>query len=163
MIFSSALIAQANMLLDKARTKGRRIVTAESCTGGLIAGLLTEIPGSSDAVERGFVVYANRAKEEMLDVPHDMLASCGAVSKEVALAMATGALAHSQADISVAVTGIAGPSGGTAQKPVGLVYIASALKGGSGCCEEHRFGDIGRENVRLATVESALHLMIGRL
>jgi len=163
MTFSSALNAQAKTLLNAARTRRWRIATAESCTGGLVAGLLTEIPGSSDVVERGFVVYANRAKEEMLGVPADMLAAHGAVSEDVARAMALGALAHSQADLSVAVTGIAGPGGGTALKPVGLVYIASALTGGSVCCEEHRFGDIGRENVRLATVEAALNLMIGRL
>ena len=163
MIFSPALTVQAKTLLNQTRAKGWRIATAESCTGGLIAGLLTEIPGSSDVVERGFVVYANRAKTEMLGVPADMLTTHGAVSEEVARAMAQGALAHSQADLSVAVTGIAGPGGGTAQKPVGLVYIASALKDGSVCCEKHRFGDIGRENVRLATVEVALHLMINRL
>src|SRR3984957_20914030 len=125
-MFAAALLAQAEKLLADARAKGLKIATAESCTGGLIAGLLTEIPGSSDVVERGFVTYSNAAKEDLLDVPPDLIRQYGAVSEPVARAMAEGALKHSLAHLAVAVTGIAGPGGGTAEKPVGLVYIAAA-------------------------------------
>ncbi|MBC2859495.1 CinA family protein [Stappia sp. 28M-7] len=132
------------------------LATAESCTGGLIAGALTEIAGSSSAVERGFVTYSNEAKSDMLGVPADLIARVGAVSREVAIAMAEGALAASRADVTVAVTGIAGPGGGSAEKPVGLVHMALAAKGLSTHHKELRFGDIGRSGVRLATVERAL-------
>src|SRR6201999_1734424 len=121
-MFADALLNEARNILEKAREKRLRIVTAESCTGGLIAGLLTEIPGSSDVVERGFVTYSNDAQEELLGVPHPLLATHGAVSEPVARAMAQGALKHAHAERSIAVTGIAGPGGGNAQKPVGLVY-----------------------------------------
>ncbi|MBN9589815.1 MAG: damage-inducible protein CinA [Alphaproteobacteria bacterium 64-11] len=158
-MFSDELVGLATRLLAAARAKGAMIATAESCTGGLIAGLLTEIPGSSDVVDRGFVTYSNDAKEEMLDVPHDLLAAHGAVSEPVVAAMAEGALAHSRAQLSVAVTGIAGPGGGSAQKPVGLVYIAAMRAGNAPVVRQHLFGDIGREQVRLATVEAALRLV----
>ena len=158
-MFSPALLSLAEAVLGDARAKGLRIATAESCTGGLIAGLLTEIPGSSDVVERGFVTYSNQAKEEMLGVPGELLVAHGAVSEAVARAMAEGVLKHSRAQIAVAVTGIAGPGGGTAQKPVGLVHIAACREGGATLHEEHRFGDIGRSNVRLKTVEAALKLL----
>src|SRR5690349_24860445 len=108
-MFSDALLQEARNLLEKARSKGLHIVTAESCTGGLVAGLLTEIPGSSDVVERGFVTYSNQAKEELLGVPHETLATHGAVSAETARAMAAGALRNSHAELAVSVTGIAGP------------------------------------------------------
>ena len=111
------------------RELGLRLAAAESCTGGLVCGLLTEIPGSSAVVERGFVIYSNQAKQEMLGVAEATLARCGAVSEGTAWAMAQGALANSSADVAVAVTGIAGPDGGTAQKPVGLVHFALARRG----------------------------------
>jgi nicotinamide-nucleotide amidase len=157
-MFSQVLRIRAETLLTAARAKSMKITTAESCTGGLIAGLLTEIPGSSDVVERGFVTYSNDAKEEMIGVSHDLLVAHGAVSEQVARAMAEGALNHSKADIAVAVTGIAGPGGGSAEKPVGLVHIAAA-RGDSIIHRECRFGDIGRTEVRTATVEVALELL----
>ena len=137
--------------------------TAESCTGGLIAGLLTEIPGSSDMVERGFVVYSNAAKQELLGVPAEMLVSHGAVSAETAVAMAEGALRASRAEVAVSVTGIAGPDGGTATKPVGLVHFACARRGKPTVAREQRFGSIGREAVRLASVAVGLDLLEGAL
>jgi nicotinamide-nucleotide amidase len=135
-----------------------KLAAAESCTGGLLTALLTEIAGSSDVVERGFVTYSNAAKHEMLGVPEAMLAEHGAVSEPVARAMADGALAHSAADVAVAVTGIAGPGGGTAAKPVGLVHFAAARRGGGVLHRECRFGDIGRSEVRIASVREALQL-----
>lgn len=161
-MFSSALLAQAEKLLADARVKGLKIVTAESCTGGLIAGLLTEIPGSSDVVERGFVTYSNKAKEEMLGVPAALIGQHGAVSAEVARAMALGALRHGRADLSVAVTGIAGPGGGTKDKPVGLVHLAAA-RGEHMLARECRFGDIGRGDVRLKSVTTALEMLAALL
>jgi nicotinamide-nucleotide amidase len=157
-MFSSALLSLAKTVLDEARAKDVRVATAESCTGGLIAGLLTEVPGSSDVLERGFVVYSNRAKQDLLGVPGELIADHGAVSEEVARAMAQGALAHSDVQAAVAVTGIAGPGGGTDAKPVGLVHIA-ACRDETVLHEVHRFGDIGREGVRAKTVEAALVLL----
>ena len=157
-MFSDALRARAESLLAAARAKGLKIATAESCTGGLVAGLLTEIAGSSDVVERGLVTYSNQAKEELLGVPRDMLVAHGAVSEQVARAMAQGALKHSHADLAVAVTGIAGPGGGTADKPVGLVHFAAA-SGDRTIHRECRFGDIGRSEVRLASVAVALTML----
>lgn len=159
-MFSSNLVQLANTVLNEARHKGLRIATAESCTGGLIAGLLTEIPGSSDVVERGFVTYSNEAKADLLGIPFSLIQDNGAVSETVARAMAEGAIQKSLAQISVAVTGIAGPGGGTASKPVGLVHMAAAREDGPTLHEEHRFGDIGRTEVRLATVEAALKLVM---
>jgi nicotinamide-nucleotide amidase len=158
-MFSPGLLDAARLLLGQARAKQLRIVTAESCTGGLIAGLLTEIPGSSDVVERGFVTYSNEAKEDLLDVPSDLIHAHGAVSEEVARAMAQGALKHSLAQLAVAVTGVAGPGGGTAQKPVGLVYVAALRQGGAARIKELRLGDIGRGAIRLETVAEALSLL----
>jgi nicotinamide-nucleotide amidase len=158
-MFSAGLLIRAEKLLADARAKKLKVATAESCTGGLIAGLLTEIAGSSDVVERGFVTYSNQAKQELLGVPETLLIRHGAVSEEVARAMAEGALAHSRADLAVAVTGIAGPGGGTAEKPVGLVHIAAARKGGAVLHRECRFGDIGRAGVRIATVDAALEML----
>ncbi len=153
----------ARLLLDEARTRGWRITTAESCTGGLIAGALTDIAGSSDVVDRGFVTYSNRAKSEMLDVPGDMIADYGAVSEPVARAMAEGALAHSSAHLAVAVTGVAGPGGGTAMKPVGLVHLATAAVNGSIVHREERFIGLDRSGVRLATVRVALEMLRERI
>jgi nicotinamide-nucleotide amidase len=158
-MFPPALIALAETVLSEARAKNVRIATAESCTGGLICGLLTEIAGSSDVVERGFITYSNKAKRDLLGVPGAMITREGAVSKSVACAMAEGALARSDAEIAVAVTGVAGPGGGTAEKPVGLVHIAAVRAGSTTVHEEHRFGDIGRHEVRLKTVEAALLLI----
>jgi nicotinamide-nucleotide amidase len=162
-MFPRALLSQAEALLAMARNKAVRIATAESCTGGLIVGLLTEVPGSSDVVERGFVTYSNEAKEELLGVPRALLAAHGAVSAPVAQAMADGALKYSRAQLSIAVTGIAGPGGGSAEKPVGLVYIAAARPPGDIVVKEYRFGDIGRDAVRMATVREALNLLRERL
>jgi nicotinamide-nucleotide amidase len=158
-MFAATLLAQARDLLAAARSKEMQIVTAESCTGGLIAALLTEIPGSSDVVERGFVTYSNEAKQDLLGVPADLIQAHGAVSEPVCRAMALGALKNSRAKLSVAVTGIAGPGGGSAEKPVGLVYIAAARLAGDVVVQEYRFGDIGRDQVRLGAVEKALKLL----
>ena len=158
-MFARDLIARATDLIARYRAAGLMAATAESCTGGLIAGLLTEIPGSSNVLERGFVVYSNAAKEELLGVPAETLASYGAVSSETAVAMAEGALRASRAEVAVSVTGIAGPDGGTAAKPVGLVYFACARRGQPTVAREERFGDIGREAVRLASVRIGLDLL----
>jgi nicotinamide-nucleotide amidase len=153
------LLAAARHLLDLCRARGLRITTAESCTGGLVAGVLTEIAGASDVVERGFVVYSNAAKESMLGVPVSTLKRHGAVSAETAIAMATGALKNSEADISVAITGIAGPGGGTKQKPVGLVHFAAASRHGELIAPRRLFGKIGRRRVRERSVAEALELL----
>ena len=168
-MFSEELLSLSREALAAARAKGFKIATAESCTGGLIAGLLTEIAGSSDVVDCGFVTYSNAAKEQMLGVPARLIRDHGAVSKEVAMAMAMGALLKSRANVAIAVTGIAGPGGGTAQKPVGLVYIAVQARAEidirhpdeiSGTVMKCNFGDIGRDAVRLATVQDALRLVL---
>jgi nicotinamide-nucleotide amidase len=158
-MFSPVLLAQAEKLLADARARGLKIATAESCTGGLLAGLLTEIPGSSDVVERGFVTYSNKAKEDMLGVPGATLRQHGAVSEPVARIMAEGAIRNSTAQLAVAVTGIAGPGGGTEEKPVGLVHIAVARAGEPTLHRECRFGDIGRSEIRLASVAAALEML----
>ncbi len=151
--------ALAEAVLTRCREKKLMIATAESCTGGLIAGALTDIAGSSDVVERGFVTYSNRAKTEMLGVPAALIAWHGAVSAEVARAMAAGALAHAPVDLAVAVTGIAGPGGGSADKPVGLVHFGIVRKGKPVQSEHHVFpGD--RIGIRHATVERALELLL---
>lgn len=145
-------------LLALYRTRGLRIATAESCTGGMIAAALTDIGGSSDVFERGFVTYSNEAKTEMLGVPADLIAHHGAVSVHVAREMVLGALKHSSADVAVAVTGIAGPGGGSDAKPVGLVYLAAARRGADPAIERHQFhGD--RAAIRQATVERALEML----
>ena len=149
----------AEAVLTRCREKKLMIATAESCTGGLIAGALTDIAGSSDVVERGFVTYSNRAKTEMLGVPAALIAWHGAVSAEVARAMATGVLAHAPVDLAVSVTGIAGPGGGTMDKPVGLVHLAIARRGEKVQNEHHVFpGD--RAGIRHATVERALEMLL---
>jgi len=158
-MFSSALLSLAELVLVEAREKRLRLATAESCTGGLIAGLLTEIPGSSDVLERGFVVYSNRAKSDLLGVAGDLIADQGAVSEAVGRAMAEGAVENSNAHMAVAVTGIAGPGGGTKLKPVGLVHIAAAREGRSILHEAHCFGEVGRTEIRLKSVEAALLLL----
>jgi nicotinamide-nucleotide amidase len=151
--------SKAGSLISLFSERGLMVATAESCTGGLIAGILTEIPGSSAAVDRGFVTYSNDAKIQMLGVAPATLNIHGAVSRQTAIEMARGALTHSQADIAVAVTGIAGPGGGSADKPVGLVHLATASRGGNVLHREMRYGDIGRDAVRLATVRTALEML----
>ena len=158
-MFPPDLIARAAELVARYRAAGLMAATAESCTGGLIAGLLTEIPRSSVMLERGFVVYSNAAKQELLGVPAETLVNQGAVSAETAVAMAEGALRASRAEVAVSVTGIAGPDGGTATKPVGLVHFACARRGKPTVAREERFGAIGREAVRLASVRVALDLL----
>jgi len=146
-------------VLDLCRAKGLKLATAESCTGGLVAGALTEIAGSSDVVECGYVTYSNAAKQAMLGVPAAVLESHGAVSQETAEAMAQGALEKSPADVAVAVTGIAGPGGGSAEKPVGLVHLFAAARNGRRLHREKRYGDAGRRQVRLMSVAEALAMI----
>jgi nicotinamide-nucleotide amidase len=153
------IAAAATRVLDAGRARALKIATAESCTGGLVAGALTDIAGSSDVVERGFVTYSNEAKMEMLGVPEATLAAHGAVSKPTAEAMAIGAIRRSAADLAVAVTGIAGPGGGSAEKPVGLVHFAAAARDGRHAHREQRFGDIGRGEVRRRSVLVALEML----
>jgi nicotinamide-nucleotide amidase len=151
----------ATALLDLCKAKKLTVATAESCTGGLVVGALTDIAGSSAVVERGFVTYTNEAKEQMLGVPAAVLCAHGAVSRETAEAMARGALAHSPADLAVAITGIAGPGGGSADKPVGLVHFAAAARDSRVVHHERRFGDVGRSEVRRLSVLQALAMLIG--
>lgn len=158
-MFPNDILTAAEALLAAARDKKLRLATAESCTGGLIAGALTEIAGSSDVFERGFVTYSNEAKFDLLGVPATLVAAEGAVSLATAEAMARGAVARSNADIAVAVSGVAGPGGGSADKPVGLVCFGTAQKGGPTHAEDKRFGDIGRGGVRLDAVRHALFLL----
>ena len=153
---------RAARLLDRARRAGLRIATAESCTGGLVAGALTDIPGSSDVFDRGFVTYSNAAKIDMLGVRAETLAQFGAVSEEVACEMAEGALSRSRAKIAVSVTGIAGP-GGSEFKPEGRVCFGLAQDGRPTRCETVEFGAIGRAGVRLATRDHALLLILNAL
>jgi nicotinamide-nucleotide amidase len=154
-----ALRDQATRVLVLARARGLRIATAESCTGGLVAGALTDIAGASDVVDSGFVTYSNEAKHRLLGVPEATLARYGAVSRETAAAMAAGALKNSQADLTVAVTGVAGPGGGSPKKPAGLVYFAAASRDGRYLARARRFGAIGRARVRSASVVQALALL----
>jgi len=159
MILPDDLTARAAKVLDTCRAAGLTVTTAESCTGGLIAACLTEIAGSSDVFDRGFVTYANEAKIEMLGVPAGLIAAHGAVDGSVAAAMAEGALARSRADLAVAVTGIAGPGGGGKDKPVGLVYFGAARRGGETRQDRQVFpGDRGA--VRRATAAHALDLLL---
>lgn len=154
-----ALILAAWDLLELCKKKDLTVVTAESCTGGLVAAALTDAPGASKVVEGGFVTYSNEAKQACLTVPADMLRKYGAVSEQVARAMAEGALVVSPADLSVSITGIAGPEGGSADKPVGLVHFAAARRGGRIIHRERRFGDIGRGPVRRASAMEAISLL----
>jgi nicotinamide-nucleotide amidase len=159
MIEAPALLERAAALIRAYAAQGWTIATAESCTGGRIAALLTEVPGSSAVVERGFVTYSNQAKAEMLGVSADLIAEHGAVSESVARAMAQGALVRSQAEVAVAVTGIAGPGGATATKPVGLVHFGLAVRDRPTLHLERRYGDLGRATVRGHAVEDALSLL----
>ena len=158
-MIDDALRAAAKRALDLFRARGLKVATAESCTGGLVAAALTEIAGSSDVVDCGFVTYSNAAKQTMLGVSEATLKRHGAVSGETAAAMAAGALKNSQADLAVAITGIAGPGGGTKAKPVGLVYFAAASRDGSRLARTRRYGKIGRRRVRQRSVAQALELL----
>ncbi len=159
---------EAARLLDICRDRKLKLVTAESCTGGLLAAYITSIAGASDVLERGFVTYSNDAKVEVLSVEAGVISAAGAVSQQVALAMAAGALLHSRADISAAVTGVAGPGGGSDDKPVGLVHFAVAKRGAMtagrmdyrAIHHKEEFGDIGRNVVQEELVAVALRLLV---
>lgn len=159
-IFASELFDRAADLLSVLEERQLKLATAESCTGGLFAALLTEVPGSSAVLERGFVSYSNSSKTELLDVDAVLIMAHGAVSRQVAIAMAEGAVTRSQADIGVSITGVAGPDGGTSSKPVGLVHLATYRRGGIVRHKECRFGDRARSDIRLATVSEALTLVL---
>ena len=154
-----ALILAAWDLLDLCKQKKLTVVTAESCTGGLVAAALTDAPGASSVVQGGFVTYSNEAKTACLKVSTELLDTYGAVSEQVARAMAEGALQSSEADLAVSVTGIAGPEGGTPDKPVGLVHFAAARRGGPVIHREQRFGDIGRGPVRRNSAMTAIAML----
>jgi len=156
----SSSSALARSLLDLCRSRKLMIATAESCTGGLVAGALTDIPGSSDVIDRGFVTYSNDAKRAMLGVEADTLATFGAVSKETATQMAVGALERADVDLAVSITGIAGPGGAVPGKPVGLVHFAVAARDGRITHRECRFGAIGRSAVRQRSVVEALRMLM---
>jgi len=152
--------ALAAQVLKACEARGLMVATAESCTGGMVAAALTDIPGSSSVVERGFVTYSDAAKAECLGVPTALIGTDGAVSEAVARAMATGALAHSRADLAVSITGIAGPGGGSAEKPEGLVHFACARQGGATTHARVEFGPLGRDRVRADSVQQALEMLL---
>lgn len=161
-MFPADIEILARKVVETAAARGLTVALAESCTGGLVSGALTAIAGSSAVVERGFVTYSNAAKSDLLGVPMDLIERHGAVSEPVARAMAEGAIRRSTAQVSVAVTGVAGPGGGSVDKPVGLVHFAAA--GPAGLIHvERRFGDVGREAVRLDSVRVALELLLDRI
>ena len=156
---SASIRTAAKRVLNLCRARGLLVATAESCTGGLVVAALTEIAGSSDVVDRGFVTYSNEAKQAMLGVPAATLKRHGAVSAQTAKAMAAGALKNSHADIAVSITGIAGPGGGTKQKPVGLVHFAAAKRGGRRIASKKLFGAVGRSRVRQLSVIQAFEML----
>ena len=161
-MFPADIDALARRVIAAATARGLQVATAESCTGGLVAGALTGVAGSSAVLDRGFVTYSNAAKTDLVAVPADLIETHGAVSEPVAWAMAEGAVARSLAQVSVAITGIAGPGGGSADKPVGLVHFAAV--GPTGAVHvAHRFGDVGREAVRLESMRVALGLLLDRI
>jgi nicotinamide-nucleotide amidase len=159
-VIDAEVQALATKVLAAARARKWMIASAESCTGGLVAGALTEIAGSSDVVDRGFVTYSNAAKMALVSVPEATLTQHGAVSQPTAEAMAKGALERAGVDLTVAITGIAGPGGGSPEKPVGLVHFAAAAKDGRLIHREKRYGDIGRSAVRRASVIEALNMLL---
>lgn len=152
--------ALSEAVLDACRRRGLKVVTAESCTGGMVSSLLVDIPGSSDVLERGFVTYSNAAKSELLGVPAETIAEHGAVSEETARAMAEGALARAPVDLAVAVTGVAGPGGGSDLKPEGLVHFACARKGRETVHARVDFGPLGRNHVRTHSARKALEMLL---
>jgi nicotinamide-nucleotide amidase len=158
-MFDDEILHAARTVLAICHNRKLTLATAESCTGGLVAGALTEIEGSSAVVDRGFVTYSNEAKQAMLGVPAQVLTDHGAVSRETAEAMARGVLVHSPADLAVSITGIAGPGGGSAEKPVGLVHFASVRRNGRLIHCRCEFGDIGRGAVRRRSVVQALSML----
>lgn len=158
-MFSNQVLSLARQVLDRANAADVMVATAESCTGGLVAAALTDTAGCSSVVDRGFVTYSNEAKMQMIGVPEATLIAHGAVSEETARAMASGAVSHSKARVSVAVTGIAGPGGGSEEKPVGLVHFAAQKTDGTVLHIERRFGDLGRVGVREAALVQALELL----
>lgn len=165
-MIDDGLVAAALAILDLCGRRGLKLATAESCTGGLIAAALTATPGSSRVFERGYITYSNAAKTTDLAVPTALIDEKGAVSGEVARAMAEGAVKAARVDLALAVTGVAGPDGGTPQKPVGLVYVAAAHRSGKTLGREFRYGDIGRDEVRLRSALAALALtkeLIGQI
>ena len=153
------LLSLAATVLDRCRARGLTVATAESCTGGLVCAALTAIAGSSDVVDRGFITYSNDAKHDMLGVPRGILEQYGAVSRECATAMAEGALARSSASIACSITGIAGPGGGTSEKPVGLVYLACAARGRPTQCQHLLLLDRNRTQIRLESALTALRMI----
>lgn len=153
------IVKAAHDLLDICKRKNLLVATAESCTAGLVAGTLTEVPGTSSILDRGFITYSNEAKHEMLGVSRELLTQHGAVSREVAEAMARGVLGHSRVHLAVSVTGIAGPDGGTPTKPVGLVHFAAASRAGRLSHAEKRFGAVGRAEVRKLSVLQAFRML----
>jgi nicotinamide-nucleotide amidase len=159
LLIDRRIMAEAAALLDAARERGDLLATAESCTGGLLAATLTAIPGASDVVERGYVTYSNTSKREMLGVPAWLIERHGSVSEDVARAMVGGALTHSRATLAVAITGIAGPAGGTPDKPVGLVHLAAARRDAPVTHARLLLGDIGRGEIRRESVARALALL----
>lgn len=161
-MFAEDIDILASQIISAAMDRGVMIATAESCTGGLVSAAMTAIPGSSAVLDRGFVTYSNAAKTEMLDVSASLIAIHGAVSEAVAEAMARGAVSRSAAQLSISVTGIAGPGGGSDDKPVGLVHFAACGPAGT-VHARHRFGDIGREGIRLASVRTALAMLLDQL
>ncbi len=162
-MFSLEIETLARLLIDECQERRLRIVTAESCTGGLVSAALTSVAGSSAVFERGLITYSNRAKQEMLGIAGDLVADYGAVSEPVARMMAEGALENSNAHISVAITGVAGPNGGTELKPVGLVHFATARTNQSVHHRVERFGDIGRHEIQLAACQIALEMLRDRV
>jgi nicotinamide-nucleotide amidase len=162
-MFSLEIVTLARLLIDEARERSLRIVTAESCTGGLVAGAICSISGASEVFERGFVTYSNRAKQELLGVPGDMIADMGAVSEGVSRMMAEGALENSNAHLAVAITGVAGPGGGTRLKPVGTVHIATARSNQALMHREEFFEEETREGIQLAAVQAALQALRDRM
>jgi nicotinamide-nucleotide amidase len=159
-MFEKEILALARDVVELCTEKNVMVSTAESCTGGLVAAAITAIPGSSQVMERGFVTYSDKAKTEMLGVMPITLRQYGAVSKDVALEMAHGAMSRSEGGIAVSTTGIAGPDGGSTGKPVGLVHFGGRHYKGKMIHREMRFGDIGREEIRLASVEIALEMIV---
>jgi nicotinamide-nucleotide amidase len=153
----------ARLLIDECRERRLRVVTAESCTGGLLSAAITAVSGASEMFDRGLITYSNRAKQDLLGVSGDMLADYGSVSEPVARMMAEGALEHSNAHISIAITGVAGPTGGTDLKPVGLVHLATARANQSVMHRVERFGDIGRNEIQLGAVQIALEMLRARV
>ena len=158
-MFPPDILQSASQVIEALRTKFRKVTTAESCTGGLVAAAITSIAGSSDVFEFGFITYADMAKADMIGVDAALIKRHGAVSVEVAQAMAEGALATASADLALSITGIAGPGGGSPAKPVGLVFVGCAVRGAATLVQRYEFGDIGRDEVRLASVRAGLKLL----